>query len=144
MGPSGPLLKVGLGPSLELSAAIKWAGAEEEVKDAEAAGEDATDAEAEVADQVSGDAVRGIEETASEFKGLDISDDVADDLFSQLQTDLDGSLEADPLLTAFVPAAADAVPSEVTPGEAAAIDAETGVDAAIEADGTEVLILLFL
>jgi hypothetical protein len=144
VGPTGPLLKVGLGPSLELSAGIKKKDAEEKVEDAESAGEDANEAEADVADQISGDAVAGIEEAVSEFDGLDISGDVAHALFDHLQATLDGALEADPVLVALVPAAADAVAGEVTAGDAAAIDAETAGEVGVEVGGTDALTDLFL
>ena len=57
VGPSGPLLRVSLGPSLELSVGIKKKDAEEKVKDAESQGEDETTAEADVADQIAANAV---------------------------------------------------------------------------------------
>ncbi len=144
VGSSGPLLRVSLSPSLELSVGIKKKDAEEKVKDAESQGEDETTAEADVADQISGDAVTGIDEAALEFDGLDISGEVIQALFDQLQATLLDAFEADPVLIVFVPTAADAVPSEVTADDTAAIDAETAADGAVEVDGAEVLTDLFV
>jgi hypothetical protein len=143
VGPAGPLLRVGLGPSLELSVGIKKKDAEEDVKDAESQGEDESTAEADVADQISEDAVSGIDEAASEFDGLDISGAVSKALFDQLQAALADALGADPVLI-IVPAAADAVPSEVAADDAAAIDVETAADAAVDVDASDVLVDLFI
>ena len=149
VGPSGPLLRVGLGPSLELSVGIKKKDTEEKVEDAESGGEDETTAEADVADQISGDAVTGIDEAASEFDGLDISGEVIQELFDQLQVNLVDAFEADPVLIDFGASTADAAPGEavadeVTADEAAAIDAETAADAGVEVGGIDVLIDLFI
>ena len=153
VGPSGPLLRVGLGPSLELSVGIKKKDAEEAVKDAESAGEDEASAEADVADEISGDAAAGIDEAASEFDGLDISGEVIQALFDQLQAGLLDALEADTVLIAFVPPDADAPASEATPDDvtadevtaddAAALDTEAA-GAAVEVDGAEALTDLFV
>jgi hypothetical protein len=149
VGPSGPLLQMGLAPSLELSVGIKKKDAEEKVKDAESQGEDETSAEADVADEISGDAVTGIDEAASEFDGLDISGGVLQALFDHLQGTLLDAFEADPVLIVFVPTAADAVPGEAVPDEvtaeeAAALDAEEATGAAVDVGGLDVLTDLFL
>lgn len=142
VGPSGPLLRVALGPSLELGVGIKKKDAEQKVKDEESQGQDEASAEADVADEISGDAVNGLEEAASEFDGLDISGDVSKDLFDHLQETLLDAIETDPVLVVSVPAAVDAVPAEVTADDAAALDADVA-DTAVEVGGTEDLIDLF-
>ena len=92
---------------------------------------------------ISEDAVSGIDEAASEFDGLDISGAVSKALFDQLQAALADALGADPVLI-IVPAAADAVPSEVAADDAAAIDVETAADAAVDVDASDVLVDLFI
>lgn len=149
VGPSGPLLRVGLGPSLELSVGIKKTDAEQAVEDAESTGEGEASAEADVADEISGNATDGIDEAASEFDGLDISGEVMQALFDQLQAILLDAFEADAVLIAFADTPAsdgtadDSTADDVTANDAAALDAEAA-DTAVEVDGTADLIDLFI
>ena len=143
MAPPGPMLRVGLGPTLEFDVSVKKAAADQAIEDEESQGIDPADAEANVADQLSGDAVVAIEDSSAEFYGLDISSPVSQQLFSELQTDLVGAFQDDPLVAAFDPAAADAVASDVTAADAAAIDAETAAEASVDVDAIDVLAILF-
>jgi hypothetical protein len=140
---------VGLGPSLELSVGIKKTDAEQAVEDAESTGEGEASAEADVADEISGNATDGIDEAASEFDGLDISGEVMQALFDQLQAILLDAFEADAVLIAFADTPAsdgtadDSTADDVTANDAAALDAEAA-DTAVEVDGTADLIDLFI
>jgi hypothetical protein len=144
VAPPGPTLQIGLGPTLELDVSVKKAAADQAIEDEESQGIDPSSAETDVADQLGGDAVAAIEQSSADFYGLDISSSVSQQLFSELQIDLVSAFQADPLVAAFDPAAADAVASDVTAADAAAIDAETAAEASIDVDAIEVLAVLFL
>lgn len=144
MAPPGPLLRVGLGPSLELEVLVSKRAADTAVEDEETQGVAEASAEQDVADQLSGDAVVAVDETASEFYGVDITSQVSQQLFGSLQDGLAGALQADPAVAAFDAVAAPAVASEVTAADAVAIDAELASESAVEVDGLDLLLLLFL
>jgi hypothetical protein len=144
VAPPGPMLRIGLGPSLEFDVSVKKAAADQAIEDEEGQGIDPSAAEQDVADQLGGDAVVAIEENSTEFYGLDISSSVSQQLFSELQTDLVNAFQDDPLVAAFDPAAADAVASDVTAADAAAIDVETAAEASVDVDAIDFLAVLFL
>jgi len=138
------LLEAGLGPELEFSASIDKADAEQVVQDDEAEGIPSDQATTAAADELGGDAVIAIDQEAGEFYGISIAASQEQILFGAAQQQLDTALAADPALgDDFTPAAADPVPTEVTPGEAGAVTDELGADA-IAADGLDDLIILFL
>lgn len=139
IAPPGPVLQVGLGPTLQISAGVTRKAVEDAVENEESGGTGGRSAEADVADDISGDVVSGIDESASEFYGLDLSPQLNRQLARELADSLLSALETDPVLEAFTPADEDPVTSEVTPADSGAVDAETSAGGVADVGGSGIL-----
>jgi hypothetical protein len=140
----GPLLQVTLGPSLELAVKVGKGSADEAVKTEEAQGVDEATAVEDVADELASDAIVGIDLELSEYYGVIIATSAEQTVFVTIRESLVTAFESDPAITAFSAAAADAVPTVITPAEAASLDGEIAAADVIDVGALDELLFFFL
>jgi hypothetical protein len=150
VGPHGPLLQVGLGPTLEITVQISKEEVEEEVEDGESEGLPTGAIDVDVADEMGANSVIGVNAVTTEFYEVNISNQVGGALAQEMAGNLLTAIDSDPQLGAFTPADPDDFPaddqpvdSDVTAADGSAADADTLAGGDLVVDGLFDLILAF-
>jgi hypothetical protein len=148
VGPRGPFLQVGLGPTLEITAQISKQDVAEEVEDGESEGLPSGAIDVAVAEDDGADVAIGVNETLEPY-GVTISPQVSEALAQEAEGDLFTAIDSDPVLASFapgdpadLPADAQPVDTDITAADGTAFETDTLAGGDIIADGLPDLILL--
>jgi hypothetical protein len=137
---AGPLLEFAFHPALEFSVSVQRDSVDDAVEHEEQQGVDPASAEANVADELAGDATVAVAAEASVDFGVTVSVVNTQTMFETISTVLTAALAQDPVILAAA-APGETPAGEVTAGDVAAIDRETNRAINVDADG--VLVSVF-